>query len=83
MTASQGSGDLMVTAGSHTYPFSVVVPWQLPSTFSGDYGGVAYVAKATLERPWQPRETATKELHITSVVDLNTLPLHILVSKNI
>lgn len=79
ISATDGTG-IMVEAGTHKYPFSIMVPWQIPSSISGEYGSVIYVAMATLERPWQPKVTVTKEFCTRSVLDLNTLPQHVLVS---
>ncbi|ELT89216.1 hypothetical protein CAPTEDRAFT_219161 [Capitella teleta] len=70
--------EMMVASGSHSYPFSVAVPLQVPSSLRGRYGSIDYVAIATLERLWQPNETVSKAMKITSVLDLNTLPYHVL-----
>lgn len=35
--------------GTHTYQFSYQIPGGVPSSFSGERGGIKYYAKATIE----------------------------------
>ena len=62
-------------AGQHQYPFTFVLPTQIPSSFEGSFGHVRYSIRAVAQRPWMRREYECKTtLNVCSVLDLNTLP---------
>ncbi len=65
---------LVVPSGRHEYAFTVQLPYNLPSTFVSDCGHVRYLATVTLERPWLPKITKSREFTVASVLDLNGLP---------
>ena len=65
---------MVVLAGRHTYPFSVQLPYNIPSSFTGDKADLKYTARAVLERPFQSEITASRNFDVMSVLDLNGLP---------
>lgn len=69
------SGDnLTLPAGRHTYPFSFILPQQLPSSFEGKHGHIRYTITATVDRPWKSDYEAKVMIPLTSPLDLNFLP---------
>ncbi|KAF2904846.1 hypothetical protein ILUMI_01317 [Ignelater luminosus] len=70
----QSSNENGFSIGRHMYPFSYVLPQQLPSSFEGTYGNVIYIIKVTIDYPWKSSESLVLNLNIISPLDLNTLP---------
>lgn len=64
---------ILVSAGKHSYPFTIQLPDALPSSFRGDYGYLTYTATAVLERPFLSQIVISKDFSVSSVVDLSTL----------
>ena len=48
----EGNQDLFIQAGDWSYPFSFVLPPNIPSTFKHVVGSVSYCVEAHLEIPW-------------------------------
>ena len=62
-------------AGRHQYPFTFVLPTQIPPSFEGTFGHVRYALRCVAQRPWLKRDYACQtSLNVGSIVDLNTLP---------
>lgn len=55
------------------YPFSYVLPQQLPSAFEGAYGNIAYFIKVTTDYAWKLSDSSVLNLNVVSPLDLNTL----------
>jgi len=68
------SDEFIVHAGRHSYPFSVQLPYNIPSSLSGSRGQICYFCEATLTRPWQPRTTARQDFTVHSITDLAICP---------
>lgn len=64
-------GELEIPAGEHVYPFSTMLPPQLPSSFDGEHGHVHYTVKATLDRPWKFDQDTKLVFNVVTPVDLN------------
>ncbi|XP_065218667.1 arrestin domain-containing protein 1-like isoform X2 [Planococcus citri] len=43
---------LKLPVGQHSYPFSVLLPSEIPSTFVGEYGEILYYMKAKIDIPF-------------------------------
>lgn len=69
-----GGDNFTLPAGRHTYPFSFVLPHQLPSAFEGKHGHIRYVIKATVDRPWKFDYEAKVMIPIVAQLDLNFIP---------
>ena len=66
----------VLAAGEHSFPFSMMLPYHLPSSFEGQYGYVRYTVKATLDRPWKFDHEAKAAFTVLSHLDLNLDPLN-------
>ncbi|KAK5639659.1 hypothetical protein RI129_012151 [Pyrocoelia pectoralis] len=66
--------NFILPAGKHSYPFSYILPPQLPSSFEGTYGHVRYSIKGTVDRPWKFDYEAKIGLNVISPLDLNFIP---------
>ncbi|XP_065342547.1 arrestin domain-containing protein 17-like isoform X1 [Cloeon dipterum] len=73
-TAYGGGSDQTLTAGEHLFPFSYVLPTNLPSSFEGEHGHIRYTVRAVLDRPWTFDHEAKAAFTIISTLDLNTEP---------
>ncbi|KAF2900135.1 hypothetical protein ILUMI_06053 [Ignelater luminosus] len=70
-----GYQNITISAGTHTYPFSYILPnTPLPSPLIGDYGSVKYKIKVTVDRPWISDYEDEVLLNVISPLDLNDLP---------
>lgn len=70
----QGGENFVLPPGRHSYPFSYILPTQLPSSFEGVHGNIRYTIKGTVDRPWKFNYEAKIGLNIVSPLDLNYLP---------
>ena len=64
-----------VGQGYHTFPFSLILPPNLPSSFEGQHGHVRYVVEAKIDRSGIFSFNKRKKHFITinSIVDLNQI----------
>ncbi|PVD19350.1 hypothetical protein C0Q70_19837 [Pomacea canaliculata] len=63
-----------MSAGVHSFPFSMELPLNLPPSFEGDYGYIRYWAKATMDRPWKFDHHTKRAFTVISNLDLNEEP---------
>lgn len=64
-----------LSIGQHEYPFTFVLPTQIPSSFEGTFGHVRYIIRAVAQRPWlKPEYECNIKLIVCSSLDLNTIP---------
>jgi sporulation-control protein spo0M len=69
------AGDTEVLpSGEHSFQFSMILPYNLPSSFEGQYGHVRYTVKATLDRPWKFDHEVKAAFTVLSHLDLNLDP---------
>ncbi len=47
-----GNDELFLEAGSHSLPFNVILPQQLPTSFESYFGNIRYLIRATIDIPW-------------------------------
>jgi len=59
------------------YPFSFILPPELPQSFEGKIGNVRYKAKAVIDRPLKIDDEAEVSLTVIRVLDLNLEPSHL------
>lgn len=57
--------------GEYSYPFSVILPNNVPSTFNGQYGGIIYFGKAKLDIPWAVDKKEKKYFQVLNLLNLN------------
>ena len=60
-------------SGEHSFPFSFLLPQELPSSFEGQSGSVRYYTKAVVDIPWGVDLECKKMFSIIGNVDLNRL----------
>ncbi|KAJ8303884.1 hypothetical protein KUTeg_017467, partial [Tegillarca granosa] len=61
-------------AGRHTFPFSFLLPPNLPSSFEGAHGYVRYTVKATIDKPWKFDHDTKRPFTVICLLDLNLQP---------
>ncbi|XP_062620950.1 arrestin domain-containing protein 3-like [Saccostrea cucullata] len=70
-----GSGDEnRLPAGKHVFPFSFVLPPDLPSSFEGEHGYVRYKVEGIIDRPYAYDEHTVQPFTVLSTLDLNLEP---------
>jgi hypothetical protein len=70
-----GNQVIELSVGRHQYPFTFVLPTQIPPSFEGSFGHIRYTIRSVAQRPWLKRDYACQtSLIVGSIVDLNTLP---------
>lgn len=59
--------------GEARYPFSFVLPLNLPPTFEGSIGFIRYYIKAKIDRPWRIDNVCVRAFTVTPHFDLNSI----------
>ncbi|XP_048733656.1 arrestin domain-containing protein 3-like [Ostrea edulis] len=72
-----GGDEHFLQPGQHVFPFSFVLPPNLPSSFEGGKGHVRYTIRVSIDRPWRFDDNTHTILAFTvlSALDLNQEPL--------
>lgn len=65
--------DYILKPGLHTFPFSFVLPLEIPSSFEGENGHVRYIAKGTIDRSWSLNDHTKRAFTVIGLLDLNKL----------
>ncbi|XP_046581080.1 arrestin domain-containing protein 3-like [Haliotis rubra] len=60
--------------GHHTFPFDLLLPATLPSSFEGSYGYIRYWVKGTIDKPWKFDHHCKKAFTVIANLDLNKEP---------
>lgn len=72
--AKTGSKVFDLSIGQHAFPFTFVLPMQIPSSFEGKFGHVRYIIEAVAQRPIDDSKYECKaSLVVCSNLDLNTI----------
>ncbi|XP_031621450.1 arrestin domain-containing protein 17 [Contarinia nasturtii] len=71
LLGAKNGSEINLPSGEHTYPFSCVLPGNLPSSYEGEFGHVRYTIKVTLDRPWKFDQDTKMAFTIISPLDLN------------
>ncbi|XP_018576804.1 arrestin domain-containing protein 3 [Anoplophora glabripennis] len=66
-----GEGD--IGPGRYEYPFTFQLPHNLPSTYQGHYGGVTFILKVKVDRPYRFDYTDSIEVIVASPINLNQM----------
>ena len=67
------STDLYLEAGDYSYPFQIMLPPNLPTSFEHEYGQIRYSISATIDIPWAFDKHTVKSFTVINVCDLNLL----------
>jgi hypothetical protein len=73
LLSNEGSSDLYLEAGEYNYPFQVVLPPNLPSSFEHYFGKIRYTVKGTIDIPWAIDKHTEKSFTVLSGINLNNL----------
>jgi hypothetical protein len=66
----------VLPAGEHSFPFSMILPDDLPSSFEGQYGYVRYTVQAILDPLLKDDHEVQADLTVLLLLDLNLDPLN-------
>jgi hypothetical protein len=61
-------------AGTHIFPFSFLLPSNLPSSFESKVGHVRYYLKADIVRDWMWNHKVKQHITVNGILDLNLYP---------
>ncbi len=65
--------DMYIEAGDYSYPFQVLLPPNLPTSFEHQYGQIRYSISSTIDIPWAFDKHTQKSFSVISNLDLNTI----------
>ncbi|CAO4366123.1 unnamed protein product [Caenorhabditis nigoni] len=71
-TSQDGSNEL--PAGKYEWPFSYILPSNIPPSFEGKYGYIRYSVKAEVDRPWRFDKAKKLCITVSPLLDLNVIP---------
>lgn len=60
--------------GIHYFPFSFMLPPNLPSSFESNIGNVRYFVKADIVRDWKWNHKVKQHFMVNGILDLNAYP---------
>ncbi len=66
--------DLFLEAGPCTFPFSIILPPNLPTSFEHMYGIIRYSIKGNIDIPWALDKHTERSFTVISHYDLNANP---------
>lgn len=69
--SKQPNSDLYLEPGDYSYPFQIVLPPNLPTSFEHTYGQVRYSINGTIDIPWAFDKHTTRSFSVINNVDLN------------
>ncbi|KAH3836787.1 arrestin domain-containing protein 3-like [Dreissena polymorpha] len=72
--ATTGSDEIVLSPNSYTYPFSVTLPYNIPSSYEAYIGQVRYIFIVDVDIPWAFDIHAKHMITVMDPLDLNTIP---------
>ena len=76
MLSAVSAFQTVLPAGEHSFPFSMMLPNHLPSSFEGQYGYVRYTVEATLDPLLKDDHEVKADFTVLLHLDLNLDPLN-------
>ena len=70
------NGDLYLEVGEYAYPFQIVLPSNLPTSFEHTYGKVRYSIYGTIDIPWAIDKHTIRSFTVISHLNLNANPAY-------
>ncbi|XP_046623606.1 arrestin domain-containing protein 17-like isoform X1 [Neodiprion virginianus] len=70
-----GEREFEIPEGSHVFPFTWMLPTNIPGSFESLYGRVRYTVKAVIDRPWKFDHVLKVPFTVVPILDLNREPL--------
>lgn len=74
LLGSKNGSEITLPPGEHLYPFTCVLPQNLPSSFEGEFGHIRYTIKVVLDRPWKFDQETKMAFTVITPLDLNRDP---------
>ncbi|XP_052795627.1 arrestin domain-containing protein 3-like [Mya arenaria] len=69
-----GEDKTVMAPNVYTFPFTAVIPYNIPSSYEAHIGQVRYMFKANVDRPWAFDMHAKHMITVMDALDLNTIP---------
>jgi hypothetical protein len=66
--------ELYLETGDYSYPFQVLLPANLPTSFENSNGHIRYSIRATVDIPWALDKHSYRSFTFISPLDLNSNP---------
>jgi hypothetical protein len=66
--------DLYIEVGDYSYPFQIMLPSHLPTSFEHSIGRVRYSIYATVDIPWAVDKHSQRSFSVINHLDLNSNP---------
>ncbi|WAR00288.1 ARRD3-like protein [Mya arenaria] len=73
-STSRSSEKTVMAPNVYTFPFTAVIPYNIPSSYEAHIGQVRYMFKANVDRPWAFDMHAKHMITVMDALDLNTIP---------
>ncbi|RNA34510.1 arrestin domain-containing 3-like [Brachionus plicatilis] len=74
LASKKAESDFYLECGEHNYPFQIVLPANLPTSFEHKIGRIRYSIKACIDIPWAFDKKTTIYFSILNGLDLNLFP---------
>ena len=68
---SDGTNETQIAAGEYEFPFQFQLPENIPSSFVGEHGRVAYSVTGVIDRPWKFDHETVAFFSVVHDYDLN------------
>ena len=75
VTFTDETNEILIPAGEYEFPFQFQLPQNIPTSFVGAHGRVAYSVTAVIDRPWKFDHEDVAFFSVICNYDLN-LPEH-------
>jgi hypothetical protein len=69
----ESKNDMYIEVGSYCYPFKILLPSNLPTSFEHEYGHIRYSLNSTISIPWSSDSHVKRSFTVISFSDLNLL----------
>jgi len=73
-TEQTGQKETVLRPDRYTFPFTVYIPFNVPSSYESSTGQVRYLFQAEVDRPWAFNMRDKHVITVLDPLDLNTIP---------
>lgn len=74
LASKQSGTDLYLETGEQIYPFKIILPANLPTSFEHRIGKIRYTIKACIDIPWAFDKKTSIYFSVVNGLDLNLFP---------
>lgn len=68
------SSDMYLEAQEYSFPFSFILPTNLPTSFEHNHGRIRYTITGTIDIPWSTNKNSSRVFTVLNNLDLNEMP---------